>query len=322
MGLPLYVGVLSGSFAKKPVPTVLPIHRALAPLLLLTAGCGEPETGPRPSNLPGTLLDIALSHAPRTIAVAYQPLDGRGEVEIQGDIELHAASTMKVPVMIELFRRADAGELDLDQPVEIRNRFASIIDGSPYELSPDDDSDAELYERIGQTMPLRELMRRMIVRSSNLATNILIETAEPARIQKTIEALGTKHMKVLRGVEDGKAFRAGKSNTATAHDLKALMWAIAAGSAASSAACEEMVEILAAQEFNDMIPAGLPAGTRVAHKTGRITAIRHDAAIVYPKGGGAYVLVVLTKGFENPEESGRVITEVARAVHAEYTSAQ
>lgn len=319
MGLPLYVGVPPGSFAKKPVPAVPSIARVTA-LLVLLAACGEER--PRQPSLAGALLEVSLSHAPHTIAIACQQLDGGGEVRIQGETVLHAASTMKVPVMIELFRRADAGELDLEHKVEIRNRFASIIDGSPYELSAADDSDAELYERVGQTASIRELIQRMIVRSSNLATNILIEIAEPARIQQTIEALGTTRMQVLRGVEDGKAFRAGKSNTATASDLKTLMVAIANGTAASEAACDEMVEILAAQEFNDMIPAGLPAGTRVAHKTGRITAIQHDAAIVYPADGDPYVLVVLTKGFEDPEESGQVITEVARTVHAEYTSSR
>lgn len=234
----------------------------------------------------------------------------------RGDEVVHAASTMKVPVLVALHRAAHLGQLSLDDPLVVRNEFASIVDGSPYSLSPGDDSDPELYARIGAPLPLHELARRMIVRSSNLATNLLVAHLGAENIQSTIEELGVTHMRVLRGVEDDKAFAAGLSNTATANDLARLMATIADGRAVSADHSASMLAILEAQEFNELIPAGLPPGTRVAHKTGSITGIVHDAAIVFPEGRAPYVLVVLTRGFEDPARAAEAIRAVAGAADA------
>ena len=249
------------------------------------------------------------------IAVAYRDLVRGEEVSIRGDLVVHAASTMKVPVMLEVYRQADAGERPLHAEVPVKNTFRSIVDGSSYELDKGDDSDAELYTAVGETRTVEELTRRMITRSSNLATNLLIELVDAKRVQKTIESLGTEHMQVLRGVEDTLAYRAGRSNTATANDLMRLLTAIAEGRAARPESCDAMLDVLAAQEFNDSIPAGLPEGTRVCHKTGWITGIRHDAALVYPNNGPPYVLVVLTRGFADPAKASAVMADIARLVH-------
>jgi beta-lactamase class A len=283
-----------------------------AALLLIATGCG---TLPHPDLAP-TLRALAARGEGKTIAIAYRDLRTGFAASVHGDVILHAASTMKVPVMIEVFRAADAGRLDLEQPVQLANSFASIVDGSPYALDPADDSDAEPYAHLGERWPLRRLVHAMIVRSSNLATNLVIALADPHAVQVTCEALGTRSMQVRRGVEDGKAFAAGLNNVTTADDLATLMVALANDTAASPESCAEMRAILAAQEFNDLIPAGLPPGTRVAHKTGEITAHQHDAAIVVPQAGSPYVLVVLTKGWADAKESATVIADVARAVHA------
>lgn len=264
----------------------------------------------------GALQEFADAKKPAVIAIAYHDLETGRERLVNADVVMHAASTMKVPVMIEAFRRADAGELPFDREVVLRNEFKSIVDGSPYSLSPDDDSDTELYARVGTKVTIAELVRRMIDRSSNLATDVMIDLLDAKRVQATIESLGTTRMRVLRGVEDGKAYRAGLNNTATGRDLMVLLLAIAVNRAASPRSCGAMREILLGQKFNDLIPAGLPPGTFVAHKTGSITAIRHDAAIVYPWIGPPYVLVVLTKGITDRSESARVIREAAALVHA------
>lgn len=283
----------------------------LAPIgALVTAGCaGLDGTG-----LPAALRRAVAAQEPRIVAVAYRDLRTGDEVLVKGDVVMHAASTMKVPVMIELLRQAEAGKLALADTIPLRNRFKSIVDGSWYALTPEDDSDKELYRRVGQAVGLRELLRRMIDTSSNLATNVLIDLVGARNIQRRIESLGTTHMRVLRGVEDNKAYRAGLSNTATARDLMVILAAIAEDRAASADACAEMRAILLGQTFNDMIPAGLPPGTRVAHKTGSISGIHHDAAIVYPPAGSPYVLVVLTKGFDDKKESARVVAEIAALV--------
>ena len=211
------------------------------------------------------------------------------------DVVFHAASTMKVPVMIELFRRADAGTFAIDGITRFENRFRSIVDGSPYTLAAEDDSDGELYAKAGQPVSWRELNERMITRSSNLATNVLIDVLGADRVNATSRALGAAGMTVLRGVEDQKAFDKGMNNTTTARALGVLLEAIETGRAASAASCSAMRDVLLRQTETGEIPAGLPPGTRIAHKTGWITATTHDAAVIYPPGGKPYVLVVLTR---------------------------
>jgi len=245
--------------------------------------------------------------------VAIRTLDGASEFLIEPDVPFHAASTMKVPVMIELFRQAHAKQLELDAPMPVRNEFHSIVDGSLYKLSEGDDSDVDVYARVGETMTPRQLCEAMITVSSNLATNILIEKLGAQNIQRTSESMGAGGMRVLRGVEDDKAFEKGMNNTTTARGLLVLLSKIAAGDAVSPAASRAMVEILSRQRFNDGIPALLPAGTRVAHKTGNITKIHHDAGIVY--GPRPFVIVILVRGIEDQKVSARLIADIARIAY-------
>lgn len=251
-----------------------------------------------------------------TVGVVFREVGGGEAIFINPDTVFHAASTMKVPVMIEYFRAVDARRVRRDGELLLSTQFRSIVDGSPYSLDAGVDSDSSVFERAGQRVPLRWLVERMIVRSSNLATNALIELLDARRVQATIEALGTTRTQVRRGVEDGKAFAAGLNNETTARDLATLLEAIELGKAARRESCREMIEILAAQEFNEEIPAGLPPGTRVAHKTGWITGVTHDAALVYPPGGKPYVLVVLTRGIRERAAAQRLIADISRLVWA------
>ena len=255
-----------------------------------------------------------------SVAVAYQHLGNpKDSLYLEADRSFHAASTMKVPVMIEFFRQVDAGKLSLDQQLPLANQFASIVDGSPYALDAKDDEDASLYERLGKPVPARELVERMITRSSNLATNTVIALVDAKRVTKTLRSLGAGQMTVLRGVEDGKAYQKGLNNTATARDLATLMTAIEQGKAASPASTQAMRSILLAQELNLEIPAGLPPGTPVAHKTGQISGVLHDAAIVYPSGRPPYVLVVLTSGIPDEKVARALIADLSRRVYAHAT---
>ena len=246
------------------------------------------------------------------VAVAMRTLDGRDEILIDPDKTFHAASTMKVPVMIELFRQAEAGALRLDERLPIKNEFHSIVDGSVYQLSVGDDSDAVVYAQIGKTMTLRDLCEAMITVSSNFAANLLIERVGAENVRKTVTRLGADGMVVLRGVEDQKAFDNGMNNATTARALAVLLQKIAQGQAVNPSADKEMVGILERQKFHDAIPAGLPDGTVVAHKTGNITKIHHDAAIVY--GPRPYVLVVLVRGIEDQKISGALIASISRDI--------
>ena len=249
------------------------------------------------------------------VAVAVRTLDGRTDVLIDPDKSFHAASTMKVPVMIELFRQAEAGQLKLDEQLPVRNEFHSIVDGSVYTMDVSDDADAEVYKAIGKTMSLRALCDAMITVSSNFATNLLIERVGATNVRQTVDRLGGTGVVVLRGVEDQKAFDKGMNNATTARGLAALMAKIGTGTAVGAKADAEMIEVLKRQKFRDAIPAGLPNGTPVAHKTGTITRIHHDAAVVY--GPRPYVIVVLVRGIQDQKVSAPLMASISREVWAE-----
>lgn len=234
---------------------------------------------------------------------------------INADQSIHAASTMKVPVMVELFRQVDAGGLSLHQKILLVNQFGSIVDGSLYSLNPGDDSDSSMYERVGQRVTVSELMDHMITRSSNLATNALIALVGARRTVAAMRSLGADRIQVLRGVEDIKAYDRGMNNTTTARDLATIMEAIQENRAASKSSCSRMREILLHQEFNQEIPAGLPPGTPVAHKTGHITGHLHDTAIVYPEGGDSYTLVILTRGIPDEAVARSLMSDISRMVY-------
>jgi beta-lactamase class A len=254
------------------------------------------------------------------VGVSFYDTQTSWTLELSETVSMHAASTMKVPVMMAIFKEVAAGTLNLTDAIKVENRFHSLIDGSEFSLLKEDDSDAEVYARIGQTMPVSDLLEHMITRSSNLATNVLIEKVKPERVNQLMTSLGASGMQVRRALDDTKAFRAGINNTTTSNGLLVLLRAIAENKFLTSAACEQMISIMARQHYNDGIPAGLPSGTRVAHKTGWITGINHDAAIVYLPERKPYVLVVLTRGIEDPKKANRLIAEISRTIYRQLTT--
>jgi beta-lactamase class A len=280
-------------------------------LLLTALTVGQPPT---PS---AHILEVQLRRiiaaSGAEVAVAYRTLDGRTELLIDVDKPFHAASTMKLPVMIELFRQAKAGTVSLDDSLPVRNQFRSIVDGSPYKLSEGDDSDKAVYAATGKTMTLRHLCEAMITVSSNFAANLLIEKLGVENIRGTVDRLGAGGMQVLRGVEDQKAFDKGLSNTTTARGLMVLLDRLAHGQAVDATADAAMIDILKRQTFKDGIPAGIPAGTAVAHKTGTITQIHHDAGIVYAPR--PYVIVLLVRGIEDQKQSAALMAQLSKVVY-------
>ena len=263
---------------------------------------------------------IAQSPA-RGVGLYFRDLTTGDSLTVGAVTRFHAASTMKIPVMIQLFRDQDAGRLSLGDSIVVGNTFRSIVDSSPYQLDPADDSDSSLYARAGQRVSIRELIELMETVSSNLATNLLIARVGAPRANATAHALGADSIVVLRGVEDGKAYRAGLNNTTTARDLGVLLAAIANEKAASPASCREMLAILGRQRFSEGIPAGLPPGTPVYHKTGWISqVVYHDAALVEPAGGEGrrYVLVVLTGGIQKDEDAYALVRDLSQLVFQAY----
>lgn len=258
-------------------------------------------------------IDERIRKSGADVAIAFRTLDGHIAYSFHDEESFHAASTMKIPVMIELFHQARQASLKLEDPLLVKNQFHSLADGSIYTLDPADDSEAELYKAAGQTRSLSQLCELMITASSNLATNLLIEKLGVDNIRATVHTLGADGMNVLRGVEDNQAFLKGLNNTTTARGLQQLMEAIAHGEAIDQESSRQMIEILERQKFNEGIPAGLPPRTRVAHKTGEITGIHHDAAIVFaPK---PFVLVILVRGLAETKDSAALMADITRLLY-------
>lgn len=233
------------------------------------------------------------------IAVAYYNLKTGDTILINENTSFHAASTMKTPVMVEVFRQAELGNFSLNDFILVKNEFRSIVDSSLYSMEIGDDSGEELYKLLNQKTTIYNLVFQMITVSSNLATNILIDLVGAKNVMATLSSYGIEGVNVLRGVEDNLAYREGLNNNTTSLGLMKLYKLIAEKKIISEKVCDEMIEILKNQKHRSMIPALLPDGVEVANKGGSITGIRHDAGIVYLPNGRKFVLVFLSRDIED-----------------------
>ena len=257
-----------------------------------------------------------ISNIDGDVAVAFLDLENEtNSIFINVDEKFHAASTMKVPVMIELYKQQSEGIINLKDSILLKNEFKSIVDGSSYKMDISEDSDDIIYNKIGTKQELNYLLFNMITLSSNLATNVLIEIVDAKKTTKTMRALGARKIEVLRGVEDLKAYKLGLSNSTTANDLLVIMKALANGKAGSKEDCNTMISVLKQQKWNDMIPKYLPKDVEVAHKTGSITGVHHDAAIVYLPNGKKYVLVLLSKNLKDFDKGTDQLAKISENIY-------
>ncbi|MGC4889621.1 serine hydrolase [Micromonospora sp. DT227] len=245
-------------------------------------------------------LDAHLDRVPGTVSAYVGRPGARPAWTRQADATHYAASTMKVAVLVALHRAAEAGRLDLDAPVPVRNAFDSAQPGAPrFTNARDYDNDEAVWDAVGGTAPLRWLAERMIIRSSNLATNLCIGQVGLPAVADAWTRAGARHSVTGRGIEDFAARDAGIDNLVTAADLAALLGELALGAArpgplASPAGCAAMLDVLVAQEHREDLAAGLPDGTRIAHKNGWVRGVRHGAGVVFPDDAPPYAIVVCT----------------------------
>jgi len=278
----------------------------------IAAGAQEPATA---AQILREKVQEELGKQKGLFAVAFKDLTS-GETLFWNEHDLfHAASTMKTPVMIEVYKQVAAGKFLLTDSVTVRNEFISIVDSSTYQLNPGDDSDRELYKLEGKKLPLSDLVYRMIIRSSNLATNIIMGMVDGKRVTQSMRELGAKDMLVLRGVEDAKAYQRGLNNVVTAYDLMTVYEKMARNEIIDASACRAMINILLDQEFGTIIPALLPKDVKVAHKTGSITGVHHDSGIVFLPDGKKYVLVILSRNLEDAELATPAMAKVSEMIY-------
>ena len=239
-----------------------------------------------------------------------------------GDRFYHAASTIKVAILVGLFALIEEGIFEYDSPIPVRNGFRSAVDGSPFSVEASRDGCQALYSALGETRPLSELARHMIVTSSNLATNLLIEAAGVEALQAKLRTLGARGIELERGVEDEVAFERGVNNRVTANGLRHLFGLLLEPGVLNPELAGKALQILFDQEFNQRIPAGLPSGlrekSRIAHKTGEISTVAHDAGLVYLPGRKPYALVILTERVPGKSRSDEAISRLSRLMYERF----
>jgi len=246
------------------------------------------------------------SQSTGTFGIAYINLqDPSDTLFINADEMFHAASTMKTPVLIEAYKQAIEGGLSIQDSMLVHNSFTSIADGSH----------KEMHARIGEYVPIREILYDMTINSGNLSTNLIIDKVGAQKVTQTMRELGASKIEVLRGVEDMKAFDAGLSNRTSARDLAIIFQHLANGTAVSQEASNDMIKILLDQQFKEMIPAKLPQSVRVAHKTGWITGVVHDSGIVMLEDGRQYVLVILSKNLQQNELGTQIGADISKIIY-------
>lgn len=271
------------------------------------------------ATLRDTILRIGEEARASAVAVAAYDFEHHTTWSLQPHRWFHAASTIKVPVLLAVYEAIEQHRFESYSRVHVRNRFLGMADGKPFRVAPDRDANAEVHAALGRMLTVHELAEHMIVTSSNLATNLLLDLVGVEAARASLARLHVSGIDLQRGVEDEVAWAAGLNNRVTAAGLCNALRLIEEGKAISPEASRQMLDILHQQRFRSGIPAGLPEDARVANKTGEISTIAHDAGIVYLDGRDAYVVVILTEW--EPEVNGRqeTIARISRAVYEYMT---
>lgn len=267
-----------------------------------------------PIELEARFAELEAKARADALAIALFDLESGGEFRYKADRWFHAASTIKLAILVGVYGAIHRGDLLPQSRVHVRNRFLSAFDGSPYPVRIDRDANPEVHREVGRTLRVSELADAMITTSSNLATNLLLDLVGLDVLQRTLSEFGLEGIDLRRGVEDEKAFQAGLSNRVTANGLLGLLRLIGEEKAFSAIISQQILEVLLGQRFKSGIPAGLPRNARVAHKTGEISTIAHDAGLVFLPGRKPYALVVLTEW--EPSRTGRSATIAAASLMA------
>lgn len=260
------------------------------------------------------ILKIAEDAKFSAVSVSFYDYETALQFSYQGDRFFHAASTIKVPILLALFKLAEEGRVRLDNTLHVRNRFRSIVDDEVFRVALGRDADAEVPKRVGRSMRVRELARAMIVRSSNLATNLLLDYLGLEEVRRVIAEARLDGVKLQRGVEDERAFEKGLNNEITADGLARCFRLLCEKEFVRNETREAMIEILKSQEFNNMIPAKLPSSAAVAHKTGEISTVCHDGGIVFLPERKPYVVAILTEMPMSVETRHAPVAEISRAI--------
>ncbi|MDQ6765024.1 MAG: class A beta-lactamase-related serine hydrolase [Verrucomicrobiota bacterium] len=272
----------------------------------------------QPENLRSAIELIARAAGVRRCAVSVHDFETGFRFALDGDRLFHAASTIKVAILLALFKGVDDGRFRLGDSLHVRNRFHSAVGGAPFRLEAETDGYPSLYKAIGRTAKIGDLAENMIIWSSNLATNLLLDFIGSSYAAEVLTAVGVAGLHLRRGVADESAFEAGLNNETSADGLVQLFAALR-GEFLSKPSREQVIQILLNQKFTSMIPAGLPAHATVAHKTGEISTACHDAGIVYLPEREPYIVAILTEVDSEKNERRETVRTLSEAVYEAVT---
>jgi beta-lactamase class A len=230
----------------------------------------------------------------------------------------HAASIIKLAILVAVFDAAEQGRFMLGSRLHVRNRFLSAADGLPFRIDATRDNDAEVHAAIGRTMQVRKLARRMIITSSNLATNLLFNLVGLDAARESMQRLEIDGVDICRAVEDERAFVKGLSNRMTPGGAIGLLRTIVAARGISPESADEMSNILLDQQLRGALGPVLPDNirpiARIAHKTGEISTVTHDAGAVFMPGRPPYLAAIFVESTGDQRERQEAAIAASAAI--------
>jgi beta-lactamase class A len=241
------------------------------------------------------------------MSLAVVDLSGGDTLAINGDLLMPQASSIKIPVLIELLRQAQAGKLTLQERVEVRK--AQFAGGSGVLQDFGDGTSA---------LSLRDMAALMMVVSDNTATNILIDRVGQAQVNETFQSLGFPRTRLLRRMIQSDEERRGVENVSTAREMAGLLDQLYSGKLLDEKHTALAIELLK-NEKPDPTPLGrgLPAGVALAGKPGSLPGVRCESGIVLLEGH-PYVLSVMTTYAADDAGAERAIADVSRRVFSYF----
>ena len=273
------------------------------------------------------------------VGVAAKHLETGERVCHNADTVFFTASTLKVPLLVELYRQVDAGIIDVNQRVDLTDALRVPGSGVLKELSA------------GLQPTVHDLAMLMIIISDNSATDILYNRVGGDNINNTMQRLGLNHTHIpmtcrellysITGLEvenpghtyqlasdrlkkrefvlEGDGFSEDKSDVSSPDDMCRLLELIYNGDILSPQSREAVLNILKRQQLSTVIPHALPPGTVVAHKTGSYHSVRCDVGIVF-SSAGPYTVAIMAKQMTTGDRLGidLGLAAVSKAIYDEF----
>ncbi len=213
-----------------------------------------------------------------------------------------AASTIKIPILAALFKRAAEGKLNLTAELSLTPKNRVGGSGVLSELNP----------KLRPTV--LDLAILMIIQSDNAATNELIDLVGMEPVNVLIQSLGLKQTVLHRKMMDTVAAQSGRDNFTSARDMGLLLRLLVNGQVVSKDVSARIIDIMKRQQLGNKLPSLLPEEITVAHKTGDLYLLEHDVGIFFlPER--TYILAMLTNKLTTNADGARCIAEVSRIVY-------